>query len=162
MREADFFGYQAEREMKAISLWEPWASAMALGLKANETRSWATGYRGDLVICAAKRPLDRIAQQIWEERIKPLADGGYEPAFGCAVCVVELYECVPTLEVLPSEMEEALGNYDSGRWAWLTRNLRWLKKPVPVKGRQGFFHVLEKDILANLEPFHVEQVGGPR
>lgn len=27
--------------MKAISLWQPWASAMALGLKSIETRHWS-------------------------------------------------------------------------------------------------------------------------
>lgn len=41
--------------MKALSLWQPWASLMALGVKQNETRSWPTSHRGDLLICAAKR-----------------------------------------------------------------------------------------------------------
>ena len=40
--------------MKAISLWQPWASAMALGLKRNETRSWETLVRGPIAIHAAK------------------------------------------------------------------------------------------------------------
>ena len=34
--------------MKAISLWQPWASAVALGSKRVETRSWSTSYRGPL------------------------------------------------------------------------------------------------------------------
>ncbi len=41
--------------MKAISIWQPWASLIAIGAKQIETRSWATGYRGLLVIHAAKR-----------------------------------------------------------------------------------------------------------
>jgi hypothetical protein len=41
--------------MKAISLWQPWAWAMAEGIKRIETRSWPISYRGDLVICSAKR-----------------------------------------------------------------------------------------------------------
>uniref|UniRef100_A0A6M3J354 ASCH domain-containing protein n=1 Tax=viral metagenome TaxID=1070528 RepID=A0A6M3J354_9ZZZZ len=36
--------------MKAISLWQPWASAMALGWKKIETRSWGTSYRGPPLI----------------------------------------------------------------------------------------------------------------
>jgi hypothetical protein len=40
--------------VKAISLWEPWATFMAIGAKLNETRSWPAAYRGDLVICATK------------------------------------------------------------------------------------------------------------
>jgi hypothetical protein len=39
--------------MKAISLWNPWAYAVPLGLKGVETRSWATNYRGPIAIHAA-------------------------------------------------------------------------------------------------------------
>ena len=42
-------------KMKAISFWQPWASLMAEGAKKIETRKWRTHYRGDIVICAAKR-----------------------------------------------------------------------------------------------------------
>lgn len=40
---------------KAISLHQPWASLVALGLKNYETRSWGTSYRGNLLICSAKK-----------------------------------------------------------------------------------------------------------
>ncbi len=42
-------------KIKAISLHQPWASLIAMGLKKFETRSWLTNYRGKLVICAAKK-----------------------------------------------------------------------------------------------------------
>lgn len=42
--------------MKALTLWQPWASLIALGIKRIETRSWSTNYRGPLAIHAAKRP----------------------------------------------------------------------------------------------------------
>ena len=32
--------------MKCISLWNPWATLMALGVKTIETRSWGTDFRG--------------------------------------------------------------------------------------------------------------------
>lgn len=41
--------------MRAVSLHQPWASAVALGAKRIETRSWSTKYRGPLAIHAAKR-----------------------------------------------------------------------------------------------------------
>lgn len=40
--------------MKLLSLWEPWATLMALDKKRIETRSWCTSYRGWLAIQAAK------------------------------------------------------------------------------------------------------------
>lgn len=30
----------------AISLWQPWATLMAIGAKTIETRSWSTRHRG--------------------------------------------------------------------------------------------------------------------
>ena len=127
------------KNMKAISLWQPWASAMALGLKQNETRSWPTAYRGDLVICSTKRPLDHDGLAVARENGIPL--GGL--VFGFALCVVELYECSLTATLKwhnqISEQETALGDYTPGRFAWLTRNCRRLETPVPVIGRQGFW-----------------------
>lgn len=43
--------------MKAITIWQPWASLMACGAKQFETRGWATSYRGPIAIHAAvKKP----------------------------------------------------------------------------------------------------------
>lgn len=41
---------------KIITLWQPWASLIALNLKHYETRSWPTNYEGPILIHAAKRP----------------------------------------------------------------------------------------------------------
>lgn len=41
--------------MKAITIWQPWASLLAMGIKQYETRSWATSYRGPIAIHAAKK-----------------------------------------------------------------------------------------------------------
>jgi hypothetical protein len=39
--------------MKALTLWQPWATLIANGTKTIETRSWSTSYRGPLAIHAA-------------------------------------------------------------------------------------------------------------
>lgn len=39
--------------MKVLTLHQPWASLVALGVKTIETRSWSTAYRGPLAIHAA-------------------------------------------------------------------------------------------------------------
>lgn len=41
--------------MKALSLWQPYASFMNHYLKWNETRNRLTHYRGELAICSAQR-----------------------------------------------------------------------------------------------------------
>lgn len=63
--------------VKAITLHQPWASFVALGVKAVETRSWATGYRGPLAIhAAARRPdvtmlEDGPAGELFDENAGP-------------------------------------------------------------------------------------------
>lgn len=49
--------------MKALTLWQPWASLVALGVKTIETRSWSTKYRGPLAIHAAAKKPGRIWSQ---------------------------------------------------------------------------------------------------
>ena len=41
--------------MKDISLWQPWASLIALDQKSIETMGWGTRFRGPIAIHAAKR-----------------------------------------------------------------------------------------------------------
>jgi hypothetical protein len=41
--------------MKAVSLWQPFASLIYTGAKKIETRSWPTNYRGPLAIHAARK-----------------------------------------------------------------------------------------------------------
>ena len=47
--------------VRILTLWEPWATLMAIGAKRIETRSWATRYRGPLAIHAARGGL-----KLWE------------------------------------------------------------------------------------------------
>ena len=137
--------------LRALSLWQPWASAMASGVKQMETRSWPTSYRGDLVICSAKR------------KPKPEempADVPFKFAvalpYGYALCVVELYDC-HTVEWIVrqrgfTEAERDWGDYTPGigRYAWLTRNCRRLQNPVPIVGRQGLW-TLPPETLAMIQ-----------
>lgn len=105
--------------VKALSLWQPWASLIAIGAKRIETRSWATKHRGPLAIHAAARPLSpQIKAQYFGihpgQRYTGLVHGpfgaricnrlyhaGYEAAdgsdlpLGAVVAVCELVDCVP-------------------------------------------------------------------
>lgn len=46
--------------MKAITLWQPYASLVAIGAKPHETRSWATSYRGQIAIHAGMKPAHEL------------------------------------------------------------------------------------------------------
>jgi activating signal cointegrator 1 len=50
--------------VKVLTLHQPWASLVALGVKTIETRSWSTKYRGPLAIHAgARKPRNVWAQE---------------------------------------------------------------------------------------------------
>lgn len=140
--------------MKAISLWQPWAQAMALGLKRNETRSWPTLHRGDLVICASKKKLDDVAYSIarCHGLLKDFEAVPHEMQFGVALCVVSVLRCVSTDTLMRNYLEASeydLGDYSPGRFVWVTHHLRVLKAPVPVVGRQGLWE-LPEDVAAQV------------
>ena len=102
-------------DMKAPSLWQPWASAIAVGAKRVETRSWPTNYRGPL------RPL------------------------GAIVATCRLVDCKPTGSFTQAELDairmpdgETLLLY-----GWMLDDVEMLGAPIPCVGRQGLFEVPE-------------------
>jgi hypothetical protein len=127
--------------VKALSLWQPWASAIALGLKRIETRHWRTPYRGPLAIHAAKRwTADEREFHAVEH------EGGRMPAvlpLGAVVAVCRLVDCRPTERLLPdlSDDEVAWGNYGRGRWGWILADVEPLAVPVPYRGLQRLFDI---------------------
>ena len=137
-------------KIKALSLWEPWATLMRTGAKTIETRSWPTSYRGPLLICAAKKYVTKA--MFFHMPLEILAAIGAPTLprlhrrlhYGQAVAVVRLVECLPTgsagLRGWPWRDEEAFGDYSPGRWAWCSTNLRRID-PFPVRGSQGLFEV---------------------
>jgi hypothetical protein len=148
-----------EHELAAVSLHQPWAIFMALGLKRWETRSWATTHRGPLVICASKgipAYAWEFLRQSWvlsllrEHRVEL---GDVDRTAGHALAVVSLVETVRTPDITrdaiadmshattPGRLEAALGNYGPRRWAWQTAGLRRFAKPFPASGRHGVWPI---------------------
>ena len=157
--------------MKALSLWQPWASAIAVGSKRIETRSWATKYRGPLLVHAAKRKV--IGELLyyhacwnWIGAMTPLGwtwgkdgdDDIHQLPFGALVARCELVDCRPTETFTQAELdtprlparaqaeqhqwtERQMGNFDLGRFGWVLDNIERLPEPIPMKGAQGLFEV---------------------
>jgi activating signal cointegrator 1 len=147
--------------MKLISLWEPWASLMACGVKKNETRSWPTNYRGWLAIHAAKRWTRD--EQDFADVCQSVLGKDWRPALGSIVAVVRLETCCPTasyerLALRLTEQERAFGNYETGRWVWVTTDLFRLPEPVPFKGRQGLIDVPEDVLVVVRSQFRNQKV----
>lgn len=136
--------------MRVISLYEPYATLMAMGLKTNETRSWDTDYRGPLLIHATKT-MPQWCKELFNEEpfIRSLA--GVHLSSGCIVGRVEVVGTIKTEQLAnvdKSEFYETdeywFGDYTPGRFAWQTINPIRFANPVPAKGSQGFWNFDEK------------------
>jgi hypothetical protein len=148
--------------MKALTLWQPYASLIAEGFKAIETRGWSTPYRGPLAIHAARH---------WSEGLRAraseingyLIDRGRRPLatmpLGRVVCVVDLVgvrQVKDHWDKFP-ESERVWGDLSPGRFAWMLENPRRLLEPVSATGRQGLWTV-GPNLLSELER-RLEEVG---
>lgn len=138
--------------MKAISLHQPWASAVAIGLKKYETRSRLTHVRGRIALHAAKRrTFDQMC--MWDDfmqidsirfAFEDTLDLEFDMLpFGAIIATADLVDCIPTGTAKPKLRypELLLGCYDPNRFAWKLENVQRLKTPIPFKAHQGWFEV---------------------
>lgn len=152
--------------MRALSLTQPWASAVAILLKQWETRSWRTNYRGPVAIHASKA-FPRSAKAYchewpWSGVIETegfkeflLAKHAIEALpVGALIATTNIVACHPTEEVLPSlsPAEALLGDYGADRWAWKFEGTIALPEPVPCKGALSLWTVPEEqELLVRLQ-----------
>lgn len=132
--------------MKAITLWQPWASLWCSPAKIHETRHWPTPHRGWLLVHAAKRKLDDFSG----DKLDAIMDEhfgqhwGLEIPFGAIVGMVRLVDCVRA-NSLPTAHQDSddyeCGDFASGRFGWQRGDYRVFVEPIPYKGAQGFFDV---------------------
>lgn len=145
--------------MKAITLFNPWAELVALKEKKNETRDWATKYRGPIAIHAAKstsawhmgfsmtEPFFTALAPI--HRLSSKGHTALEFFPGCVLAIAELVDCVKVIEaddrvvrmdrgydVIVGSKEYEFGDYSLGRYIWILENIHRLPDPVPAKGAQ--------------------------
>lgn len=134
--------------MKAIPLWQPWASLVACGAKRVETRhwpapSWLVGER--IAIHATK-----TNAYVWLCMTEPFNRYLREPEglpLGAVIATATLDRCTEMTaesiaELKASQPEEhAFGLYEPGRFAWVLRDVEPLPAAVPFRGRQGIFDV---------------------
>ncbi len=123
--------------MKAITIWQPYAQAIVLGLKRFETRSWATKYRGRIAIHASKKALtkqSKILAQKYDIEDCP---------FGKVLLIADLTDCILMTEDFIKKQKQSeldFGDWQIGRYAWKLENIRLLDAPIVISGKQGLWN----------------------
>jgi len=129
--------------VKAITLWQPWASLWLTTRKVHETRSWATKYRGDLIVHAAKRECD-YAVDLGLDDICTAEFGSrwrdHLPR-GKIIGIVQLLDCQSMLEARPVDNDDRVcGIWSQDRIAWKRGQFLALARPMPFVGKQGLWN----------------------
>lgn len=140
--------------MKAISLWQPWASLWLTDMKVHETRHWKTSYRGFLYVHAAKRPIGRFDLDPRLEDLCTEEWGGHfrkDLPFGSVIGIVELVSMISTNDFVPDKKHPnyLCGDWSADRWGWQRADNPTHIGPWPYKGQQGMWEISDLDQVAN-------------
>jgi hypothetical protein len=120
----------------ALTLWQPYASLIAVGVKKFETRSFAAPQRllgQRIAIHAAKREITLVGlDRETALAIMSAVNGSvYRLPRGVVVCTAVLAESLPAESVEP----DLFGDYSPGRFAWRLEDVQPVSPHIPARGR---------------------------
>ena len=136
---------------KAVTLYQPYASFMAVNEKLIETRSWSTNYRGTVFIHAGLRlpahgsPEEAHARELLRgsahlsDTPLEILPRGFLLSCGTLVDVVRMDEAYCAR--MEDTREYQLGWYSPGRYAWIFEDMQQLPELVPFKGQLSLWDV---------------------
>lgn len=114
--------------VKALTIKQPWAWAIAAGIKRVENRSWRTNYRGWLAIHAAVRRGYATAGRRMLEELGHAVPKRDELIYSAIVAVARVADCVPASDLSDDPLA-------FGPWCWVLDDLQRLETPFACPGR---------------------------
>lgn len=144
--------------MKALSLWQPWASLWLSPRKLHETRHWRLQVPDQgswLAVHAAKRfekdhppeLADILRAEFGSDWFKTLPTGAIIGAVRVIGChrtqdISDEYQGLAGAEAGKAAEDMLCGNFDKGRYGFQrAHGYKVLKTPIPYRGMQGIFSV---------------------
>jgi len=129
--------------IKALTLWQPYAQAIVLGLKKYETRSWATKYRGKIAIHSSLKPLSKTYLALAEKY--GIQNTPAKMPLGKVLAICELEDCILMDEEFiraQDQTEIDFGDWCAGRYAWKLKIVKILPEPKTIRGYQGLWNLV--------------------
>lgn len=135
------------KSIKVLTVRQPFAGLIVLGLKTIENRSWTTGFRGTLLIHAAKKSNldDWDAAQKYCKTLGisfPLEDLPSMSARGAII------GCVFMNAIIQPINKQNPPWYIKGNYGWVLSKPYALPFPIPISGKLGLWN-LPPDIQLN-------------
>jgi hypothetical protein len=129
--------------MKALTLWQPWASLWLTTAKVHETRPWSTNYRGELAVHAGKRPVGwNLPYDLHCVCVEHLGID-YEKTcpLGAIIGVVQLIDVYPIHESSGcGHTDRICGDWSPGRFLWKRGQFLNLARPIRHAGHQRLWN----------------------
>lgn len=127
--------------MKALTIRQPWATLIMLGVKRYEFRSWKTNFRGEVLIHAGKG----IDKEAVERLKKYLPD---ELPLGKILGKVNIADCIPMSEefasMLSKENNDIYTTHSFSRnYGFKLENVEVFDTPIDANGQLGFWNFEE-------------------
>lgn len=127
------------RVLPALTLWQPWATLIALGIKPYETRdrrapSRLIGARIAIHAAARQPKFGDITPEIHDAAARASGDPLWfeKLPFGAVICTAVLTDALPVTCVFA----DPFGDYTPGRYAWKLERVSLIVPPVPAKGQR--------------------------
>ena len=122
--------------MKAISIRQPWAWLVVNGHKDIENRTWATKYRGKILVHAGVHRVTKAEYDAFANRCRRMRIMEFPPIDGFKtggiVGIVEFVGCI----------KKSKSPWFTGPWGFVLSNGR--ERPFePMKGKLGLFNTQE-------------------
>jgi activating signal cointegrator 1 len=136
-----------EDAVRALSLTQPWATAIIIGVKQIETRSWYTSHRRCIAIHAAKGFPGWAKEFAATEHTLGRLPGRFPRGAIIGLATIQDVRRTEALRGSISALERLYGDYDAGRWGWVLTDIRALPEPITCKGALGLWAV-PQEIMA--------------
>jgi hypothetical protein len=145
--------------MKALTIWQPWASLIMAGAKPWEWRGWRAprGIIGRRIVihAGARKPLQKEIVAIIEgiqigdsSLIADIALNFFDRVplcsyhLACGLGTAILGESIPALDWAQQHDKSGLDSdrIDDSKWAWPLTDIQPFEPPIPCRGVQGFWN----------------------
>ena len=130
--------------MKTLTIKQPWASLIAMGIKDIENRTWPTKYRGTILIHAGKKPAGSIHGLLTTDQKYCASDQrphAFVPLFGAIIGSVDIIDCVENHPSVwaernnPADLPEGMV-FIKPVYNWVLENAVLFEEPIlNVKGK---------------------------
>jgi hypothetical protein len=120
------------KEIRGLSVRQPWAWGICTGLKRTENRTWSTDFRGTVAIHASTSP----------QVVKALRQSS-----GCELMTHERFEFGAIIGLADITAIASYGPqheadpFAEGPYCWTLEHARFLRTPIPLKGKLNLFKI---------------------